>query len=61
MLVFSHDKQTARGMCDVNERRSNPQEHEDWSVSQRRKTRPTDVAFHLTNRKGYQRKLLAVH
>ena len=29
MLVFSHDKQTARGMCDVNERQSNPQEHEE--------------------------------
>ena len=32
MLVFSHDKQNARGMCDVNERQSNPQAHEDWSV-----------------------------
>ena len=40
MLFFSHDKQNARGMCDVNERQSNPQQHEDWSVGQRRKTRP---------------------
>ena len=42
MLFFSHDKQNARGMCDVNsnERQSNPQEHEDWSVGERRKTRP---------------------